>query len=111
MGDWVYLKLQPYRQQTIAIRTSLKLCSQYFGPFQVVERIGSVAYKLKLPDHSKVHPVFHVSLLKKHVGNMPITTINLPEYNQDDIVPLEPLKLLQRRQIHWQGQTVIQWLI
>lgn len=77
-GEWVYLKLQPYRQQTIALRTSLKLSAKFFGPFQILEKVGGVAYKLKIPEHSKVHPVFHVLLLKKHIGINPITVGNSP---------------------------------
>lgn len=49
VGDWVYLKLQPYRQISLALRQSLKLCAKYYGPYQILARVGKVAYKLELP--------------------------------------------------------------
>jgi hypothetical protein len=65
VGDMVYLKLQPYIQTSIATRASHKLSFRYFRPYPVVAKVGTVAYKLQLPEHTNIHPVFHVSLLKK----------------------------------------------
>lgn len=70
-----------------------------------------MAYKIKLPAHAKVHHVFHVTLLKKHIGSAPISVGTIPEVNQDDISPLIPLKVLQRREVTRDNKMVSQWLI
>ncbi|KAJ0436024.1 putative nucleotidyltransferase, Ribonuclease H [Helianthus annuus] len=72
VGDMVYLKLQPYRQSTVALRLSAKVGPKFFGPYKVVERVGPVAYRLELPPEALIHNVFHVSLLKKCQGELPL---------------------------------------
>lgn len=67
IGKWVYLKLQPYRWQSLAHRPNEKLRPRFYGPYAVQEHIGAVPYKPDLPTHSCIHPVFHVSLLKRVV--------------------------------------------
>ncbi|GKC60899.1 putative mitochondrial protein [Tanacetum coccineum] len=60
VGDWVYLKLQPYMQLTVRGGKQHKLSAKFYGPSLVVDRIGKVAYELQLPPNAKVHPVFHL---------------------------------------------------
>jgi len=64
VDDSVYLKLQPYRQTTITFCSFLKLALQYFGLYEVLARVGHVAYKLGFPADSQNHDVFLISLLK-----------------------------------------------
>ncbi|XP_058742588.1 uncharacterized protein LOC131615102 [Vicia villosa] len=71
-GDWVLLKLQPYRQHTVHRRESQKLAQRYFGPFRIIKRTGTVNYLLDLPSSSRIHPIVHVSLLKAYHGTLPL---------------------------------------
>ena len=69
VGNWVYLRLRPYRQVFVAMRRNAKLSPRFYGPFHILQRIGQVAYKLELPLDTRIHPVFHVSLLKEKLGS------------------------------------------
>lgn len=64
VGSWVYVKLQPYRQLSLSGSKYSKLSKRFYGPYQVKERIGAVAYKLELPSYTRIHDVFHCSHLK-----------------------------------------------
>ena len=44
-GDWVYLRLQPYRQVFVPWQRNLKLSPRFYGPFLVLSRVGAMAYK------------------------------------------------------------------
>lgn len=91
-------------------RIHAKLAARYYGPYPVVARIGAVAYKPKLPEGSRVHPVFHVSLLKKAVGNYQEEE-KLPELEGDKGVIIEPEAVIAQRIIQVQGEKVNQVLI
>ncbi|MCH86462.1 hypothetical protein A2U01_0007319 [Trifolium medium] len=69
IGDLVLVKLQPYRQVYVAARVNHKRSLKYFGPFLISAKIGYVAYKVVLPPTARIHLVFHVSHLKKFLGN------------------------------------------
>ena len=111
IGDMVYLKLQPYRHTSLSIHNSLKLHSKYYGPFRVLEKIGKAAYKLLLPDGCQLHPVFHVSQLKRHVGPQVIPTPQLPLVDDQGNIKVAPMEILERRMIPRNNEPVVQWLI
>lgn len=113
VGDWVFLRLQPYRQKTVLCRSSQKLAHRYFGPFKVEARIGQVAYRLTLPATAKIHPVFHVSLWKKRLGNDEPVSVQLPPLKESGLLRLTPAKILQQRNTQRDGkeltEVLIQW--
>ncbi|CAH9130821.1 unnamed protein product [Cuscuta epithymum] len=111
VGDWVFLRLQPYRQKSVFKRSSRKLTNRYFGPFRVEERIGQVAYRLKLPEGSRIHPVFHVSLLKKRVGDAAPLTVELPPLRENGLLLLRPEEVLSTRPVQRGSRQVIEVLI
>jgi hypothetical protein len=78
IGDLVFLKLQPYIQSSLAPRANQKSTFKFFGPYKVIHKVGYVAYKLDMPSSSSIHPIFHVSLLKKAVGFSQEVSVVLP---------------------------------
>jgi hypothetical protein len=91
VGDWVFLRLQPYKQMSLKqSKKDNKLSPKYYGPYKVLQNIGNMAYKLELSASSRVHPVFHVLCLKKVIGNkIPVQTI-FPELDEEGKIILEP---------------------
>jgi hypothetical protein len=58
VGDWVWLCLHHRLAATLTDQARGKLAPKFYGPFQVLERIGAVAYKLALPPQTRIHNVF-----------------------------------------------------
>ncbi|KAA8514958.1 hypothetical protein F0562_018255 [Nyssa sinensis] len=111
VGDFVFLKLHPYRQQSVFKRAYQKLASRFYGPYQIEEKIGKVAYKLNLSLGSRIHPVFHVSLLKKKLGDTIVASTELPPLVEDGHVLMEPEAILDTRWIKKGSKFVTESLI
>lgn len=103
------MKLQPRTQVTIAIKKNLKLAGKYFGPYEVPEKTGPVAYRLALPDTSRVHGVFHVSQFKKAVGQLKVQQ-QFPLVTKGAI-NLSPLRKLDHWRILRDNNVVYQQLV
>ena len=74
-----------------------KLSPKYYGPYKVLQKIGTMAYKLELLVSSQVHPIFHVSCLKNVIGeNLPVQTI-LPKLDEEGKIMLEPEAVIETR--------------
>ena len=105
VGDLVYLKLQPYIQQSVQARGNQKLAFRFFGPYKILQRVGEVAYKLDLPSSSQVHPVVHVSQLKKHVPPLTPVSTSLASLASVTDIALEPLQIIERAYVPHGGAT------
>ena len=66
VGEKVFLKVSPWRG-VMRFGNKGKLSPRYVGPYEIIERIGPLAYKLALPlELSRIHNVFHVSVLRRY---------------------------------------------
>jgi hypothetical protein len=112
VGDWVFLRLQPYKQMSLKqAKKDNKLSPKYYGPYKVLQKIGTMAYKLELPASSRVHPVFHVSCLKKVIGDkIPVQTI-LSELDEEGKIILEPEAIIDTRIRQLRNKSISEYLI
>ena len=111
VGEKVYLKVQPYKLKTLARRQNQKLSPRFYGPFEVLEKIGAAAYKLQLPSGTNIHPVFHASLLKRCVSPG-ITSQPLPRcLDEDWELKVQPETVIAvRKNDAGQEEILVKWV-
>jgi hypothetical protein len=83
VGDLVFLRLQPYRQSSLKKSGAEKLKPHFYGPYRVIRRVGEVAYELELPEGSRIHNTFHVSYLKKALGQQVTASTDIPPLDEE----------------------------
>ncbi|GJS11082.1 integrase, catalytic region, zinc finger, CCHC-type containing protein [Tanacetum coccineum] len=97
VGDQVLLNVSPWKG-VVRFRKKGKLAPRYVGPFEILERIGLVAYRLRLPEElSSVHDIFHVSNLKKCLADANLH-VPLDEIKVDETLCFvkEPIEIMER---------------
>ena len=85
-----------------------KLSPRYIGPFEIVEMIGPVSYRLDLPEElSRVHNVFHISMLRKYISD-PSHVLEAPEIELRDNLSYEeqPVQILGREEKELRNKTI-----
>ncbi|GJX94857.1 putative reverse transcriptase domain-containing protein [Tanacetum coccineum] len=95
VGNRVMLKVSPWKG-VVSFSKRGKLNPRYVGPFKLLENVGSIAYKLELPQElSRVHNTFHVSNLKKCYADEPLAVL-LDGLHIDDKLHFvkEPLEIM-----------------
>ncbi|XP_070008068.1 uncharacterized protein [Nicotiana sylvestris] len=97
VGEKVLLKVSPMKG-VMRFGKKGKLSPRFIGPFEKLQRIGDVAYKLVMaPSLSSVHPVFHVSMLWKYVGDLShILDFSTIQLDGDLTYDVEPVAILDR---------------
>ena len=106
VGDQVLLKLQPYTQSSVANRPYPKLAYKYFGPYTVIQKVGTVAYRLQLPDDAQIHDVFHVSQLKPYTPDYTPIYDSLPVLLDLEAAKATPLEIMEHRVVK-KGNTAV----
>ena len=118
VGDHVFLRVSPTKG-VYRFGIKGKLSPRYIGPYEILERIGPVAYRLALPPSlSGVHDVFHISQLRKCISDPDaVINTNQPEVQPNLTIAERPIRILDRSdkvlrkktipfvKVQWSGQS------
>ncbi|KAJ0986077.1 hypothetical protein J5N97_004433 [Dioscorea zingiberensis] len=107
VGDRVFLKVSPWKG-VFRFRKRGKLNPRYIGPYEIVDRVGPVAYRLELPEElSRIHNVFHVSVLRKCLGDQHQILSGPTVELAPDLTYVEgPVRILDRREQALRNKTI-----
>ncbi|EFQ96955.1 hypothetical protein MGYG_09215 [Nannizzia gypsea CBS 118893] len=102
-GEKVFL----LRRNIKTLRPNDKLDHRKIGPFKILEKTGQVNYKLQLPEHMKIHPVFHVSLIEKAPQNAKPYEPEIQQENQEQEYEVE--RILDEKRINGKIHYLVKW--
>nr|GEX09519.1 hypothetical protein [Tanacetum cinerariifolium] len=108
LGDRVFLKVSPYRGvRSFGFKGKLSL--RFLGPFEILDRVGEVSYRLALPlQLSHVHNVFHVLLLRGYKYHpLHVVSYSLDQIREDLSLVEEPEKILDRQERVMRNKTIL----
>jgi hypothetical protein len=92
VDDHVFLKVKANRS-SLKLGSYAKLVVRFCGPFEILERIGPVAYMIALPTSMYVHNLFHVSLLKNYIPD----ANHVIQVEQEGTFQVHPMRILDRK--------------
>ncbi|CAN6721409.1 unnamed protein product [Malus baccata var. baccata] len=97
VGDWVFLKLSPWKG-VVRFGKKGKMSPRYIGPYMITEQVGEVAYSFELlPELSKVHDFFHVSMLRHYILDLSL------------VIPHQPLEINSALTYDEEPVTILDW--
>ena len=108
VGDWVWLRLVHRPTHSLERHPKGKLGPCYAGLFQVIEHIGQVAYRMQLPEGSRLHNVFQVGLLKPFHGDPPASTPPMPPVHDGRVV-VTPARVRRARLCQGVRDILVEW--
>ena len=113
MGDHVFLKVKANRS-SLKLGNCSKLPARYCGPFEILERIGPIAYMIALPTSMSVHKVFHVLLLKKYIPNANhVIDWNVIQVEQEGVLQVHLVRILDQKSKQLRNRSIglvkVQW--
>ena len=99
IGDRVFLRISPWKG-VLRFGKKGKLSPRYIGPYEILDKIGPVAYRLALPPElDRIHDVFHISCLRKYVPDESHVLNYVPaELGEDLTFEERPVEILDRKE-------------
>ena len=99
VSDKVFLKVSPWRK-VLRFGKKGKLSPRFIGPYEILERVGPIAYQLSLPlNFDKLHDVFHVSMLRRYRSDESHVLLVQEVQVQPDLSYNEELKAILAREV------------
>jgi hypothetical protein len=97
VDNHVFLKVKANRS-SLKLGNCINLEARFCGPFEILERIGPVAYMLALPASMTVHNVFHVPFLKKYIHDVNhVIDWNVIQVEQEGVLQMHHVHILDRK--------------